>query len=251
MTAQAVTLPITPPSIIPGFQRPSGTARGRIWCYHGLNGHPSTFFSSAPFDSLLSGLLADGWQVVIPGEMYSGASQATSSQSVFTGDGTKGASFRAAVLALHLQTKKYVDAVHGPPPGSLDVLLGISWGGLMVELLAGSGVPFRALLSHVAASNPSYMTEFSGDDLTSLQPSPRALPNRRPVWISYSTSDTRVGYADTAGGIGTKTIADTWAAVNPIVTVRGGAGDSYYIGLGHSTDATVVSHLLAWIAALP
>lgn len=241
-----------PLAVEPVVGNPSGTVRGRVYVFHGIRDWPASFASTPPFSTLINGLVADGWQTVTVGELYDGSSQSDLSEAHFDGDATKGASFREDVVALFEDTQTYVNATYGAPAGGKEVLLGISWGGLMIHLIASSsGQEFRGYVTHVAASCPPYMTEFLGDDLTELYPSPLTLPAFGPAWISYSTSDTRVGYLDAYGCENTKTIADTWATQNPAVTIRGGAGDSHYIAQGHTLDSTNIADIRAWMATVP
>ncbi len=213
----------------------TGTARGRIYLYHGLNSTPSQWAGS-PYSDIVAGLRDDGWECFAVGELYDGAGQATSSQATFVGDATKGASFRSLVLALHDSTKAWIDYTYGPGP-ERDVLIGISWGGLMVELLVQSAREFRAWMAHLPATNPSVMTEFSGDDLSSLQPTTVIGPE--PGWIAFGQLDTRVGYTDT------QTLGNALHALNAAVDVID------YPTLDHSTTPAVVTDMLAWVAALP
>jgi hypothetical protein len=188
--------------------------------------------------SLVNGLLADGWQTVAVGELYDGASQAAQSDADFAADAGHGAAFRGEVAALHTSTKAWVDDAYGAPVGAADAILGISWGGLMVELLAEVRTDLRAFAAHLPATKPAVMTEFSGDNVTALHVSPLAVDDC-PGWISYSEADTRVGYTDT------QTVANAMRSLNAAVQVVD------YPTLGHTTNTTVVNDILAFFAALP
>lgn len=235
---------VTAPAVSPAVYNATTTTRGRLYYYHGLNSTYSQL-QSTPFLDFITSVRADGWQVILPGEMYDGASQSSGTATAITNAGDSGMTFRSDVIALHHLTRTYINQLYGQPVGGKDVIAGISWGGLMTEILVTSGVPVRAFLAHVPATDPHYLTEFSAVTTTNVMPtSYGSRVEKVPGWISYSTSDTRVGYA------ATQTLAANMAAVSgATITVRGGAGDTYYQSLGHSTDSTVISDMAAWVAA--
>lgn len=208
-----------------------------MYLFHGLNSTPS-YFASAPYDSLVSGLVADNWQTVAVGEVYDGASQATSSDADFDGDTSgHGLAFRNRVLTLHRDTANWVEWNYGLPATGRDALLGISWGGLMVELIAQSGVGLRGFCCHLPATNPAVMTEFSGDNVSGLQPSSPDVANVGSSRIAWGTLDTRVGYVDT------QNLATTLHGLNASIV-----GVSYAVD--HTTTSGHVDDMLAWAAAL-
>lgn len=194
---------------------PSGTARGRAYLYHSLGSSANADFNPAidpTLGALTTGLVADGWEVFGVGMVHEGSNQAADSHNDFDTDATLGLRYRNAVLALHDLTKDWIDYTYGPPPGDAEALFGESWGGLSVELLIQSGRTFRAWACHLPATNPSVLTEMSGDDVTNLHPDPPVVGSE-PGWISYGTSDTRVGYVDT------QALAEALQDLNPAIEI--------------------------------
>lgn len=225
------------PAVSPVVNLPA-TARGRCYLFHGLGGDPASFSGAAPYNSLISGLVADDWQVFTVGELYDGASQASQSEADFDSDPGHGSRFRERVITLHRDTANWVEWNYGLPATGRDLLIGVSWGGLMVELIAQSGLGLRGFACHLPATNPAVMTEFSGDDLSGLHPASPHVANTGPGRISWGTSDTRVGFVDT------QNLASALNALNSQIV-----GVAYAVD--HTTTTGHVNDLLAWAAAIP
>lgn len=153
---------------------------------HGLNSNVHVFSTTDPGLSLIRGLRAQGWEVIVPEEPY--ASDDAFVRADIRGDGGFGyrnrwdATFAADVLAV----------------GSVSeiMVVGISWGGLLAFMAACDDSAVTALVVHMPVVKASNLTELSGLSLPGLNLSacvPRlcALTGQ----LSYGTLDTRVGVA--------------------------------------------------------
>jgi dienelactone hydrolase len=214
------------------------TVRGRVYLFHGINDMPANFAVTPPWDSFISGAEADGWQVMVVGELYDGQSfdaQSTGSQTDFTTDPGGGSRYRSETRALYDQTKAWIDYKYGPPVGA-EVLVGVSWGGLAVELIAQSDRPIRAFVAHEPATKPAHLSYFAGDVLPNLQPTPKL--GGEPGWSSYGLLDTSVGHR------ATQALATTLQGLDPLVQIV--AYDQT-----HETLPSNVTDILAFLAAVP
>lgn len=165
----SVAITQAPNWIAPLVYTPAGTVKGRVYLLHGLAG-ANTDYTAASLRALSTGLWSAGYQTVAVGELYdpnpfNANTQSSQSQTNFLAD-PSGATFRADVVALHQTTKAFVEKFYGPAPGGAkDILLGISWGGLMGALIMQSlPATVRAFVLHEPAICPPILTpEYFGD----------------------------------------------------------------------------------------
>jgi len=203
-------LPLTP---TPEAARHPGT----MVVYHGLGTTAAEFTATEPYASLIDGLEAQGWDVIVP---------AYPSEAV--GDAMAANILAADPAALRDAWVNQYDhlALHGPV-----YLLGISWGGLVATNIAthANHTP-DGLVLHLPALDPNYLTEFATVDMSALTD---LAGFHGTAYVSWATDDTRVGYSTAAA------MAGVW-----------GATTREYVTLGHTTNDAVVADLLAYTKGL-
>ena len=199
------------------------TYRGRVIVYHGLGTTAGAFSTTDPFDDLIAGLQDQEWAV----SLFDYDAIVASLTSKFNADAT-GATYRAEIVDEYDALLPSLPEVGGPL-----VLLGISWGGLAAMQCAGRGaVTPDGVVVHLPALDPNLLTEFTSYSLSSLESLNTAVLDTIPdVYASWATDDTRVGY----------TVAKN--LVENILMCDG----HEYTSLGHTTNAAVVSDLLAYV----
>lgn len=209
---------------------------GFIVLFHGLHYDRSRFRGEKPFRHLELGLASLGYGVVVSDMTGDGSSQASYLQDQFDLDDT-GANVLSDVLTYWETT---VSAIQTDYPSLPILAAGISWGGLYALQVAGraSTLP-DAVFVHVPATDPNFLTEFTGYGLASLgdfnEAGMTSAPNtpRVPTLISYATDDTRVGYTES------ETLATTV-----------GADTIVYSSLGHNTTDATNRALFDWLKTI-
>ena len=204
--------------------------RGRVILVHGLGSQAATYRRRKPaVDLLARRLAAQGWAVdVMPYRTEGlGAAHAAALQDLFDQDPTG-----ATVLDMWLEDYERhltgLSRVDGPT-----ILLGISWGGLLILQAAGRArVRPDGYIAHIPATDPRLIEEFGSYDLSALATlNEPALT--MPGLLSWSTDDDRVGYEATEE-LGARLRCDTIE----------------YVGLGHNTSDEVVANLTGWAGRL-
>jgi dienelactone hydrolase len=152
---------------------------------HGLNSTAAIFSSTEPGRSLISGLTAQGWVVIVPEEPY--ASVPALIKPALAGGGV---AYRAAwdpdfasiLAANHVQANANI------------MVVGISWGGLHALLAACDNTAVSEVVVHDPVVQASSLTEFAGMSLPGLNLSgcAKRFASMRGE-MSYGSLDTRVG----------------------------------------------------------
>ena len=89
---------------------------GRVFLFHGMNDNRG-FVQNQPYKPLLDGLVAKGWQVVVPDEPYDHqAPMNMTLRSVFENDPSHGADYRARWAQASHDLIVEADRVLGPAP---------------------------------------------------------------------------------------------------------------------------------------
>lgn len=209
--------------------------RGRIILYHGLNDTASSFRSTPIFNTLITGLQGQGFDVIVPSVTGEGTGTAQTSylQGQFNADAT-GANQKAVILA-DFDTVKA-----GLPVDSAPLYLaGVSWGGVHVATIAGNRSGIAGFFMHLPALDPTALTEFSSYSLSTLKnwntSTIAAISNiATRGWVSYSDGDTRVGNTS-----------------QPTFITAVGCEAKHYTTQPHETNATNVADIETFTAALP
>lgn len=210
--------------------------RGRIVLFHGLNQTAGEFQTDPIYGSLVTGLRSQSFEVivpVIPGD-GPGTDQSDHLLERMEPDWT-GALVKSDMLT-HYDFVRNAIADDGAPL----YLGGISWGGLHVAQIAGNRT-VDGFFMHLPALDPGLLTEFSsipGDmstlatfDTTAIAAIP-SIASRG--WCSYADDDNRVGHV-----------------AQPAFIAATGCTAKHYVTLGHTTNATTVTDMLTFTAALP
>lgn len=153
---------------------------------HGLNSTVATFEGTDPGRSLLAGLRAQGWRVVVPEEPY--ASNPPAIRADISRDG--GVSYRARWDAQVARLLRQIG------PAAEIAVVGISWGGLHAFMAACDFPEISLFVVHMPVVRAANLTEFRGLLLPGLDVT-RCAPHlsRLHGQMSYGTIDYRVGVA--------------------------------------------------------
>lgn len=186
----------------------------RVMVVHGLGLTVADFRSDPVIDRLTGGLSAQGWSVDVPVIDGEGSEQSTWLRERFDTDPT-GASVRDQWLT-HL--------ARIPAP---DLIVGISWGGLLaLHAAAATGIPYAALLP---AADPTELDEFAAYPLDALE----ITGLRGNGYMAWVRDDDRVG----------------WETAHDLAMAAGCVRREYQTG-GHVLTETQIDDVLAWADGL-
>ena len=203
----------------------SGNSGKRLYLYPGLNNGVSQWSSGTPLD-LVNAFRAAGHQVVL---LPLPAPQAC----MFVNGGFQ---YRENFVASLNVMMNAVESVNGP--AGLNIIGGISFGGLHSMMGAVATGRFAAWFAHVPVTRIDALSEFpSVGDVRAFNPQYELSPLKMTTGlVTWGTADTRVN------GLLTKAIADQ---LPPSVS------RIEYAGQDHSTTAQNVADIAAWVNALP
>lgn len=157
---------------------------------HGFTGD-HTFYEQAPANTLLQGLRAQGYRVIVPDLPYSGPEQGPNTRARITQDADGGLSYTRQWRNTFRRLKRWTDKRYGHLP---TIVGGISWGGWHAMQAACAMPSISGWFAISPVVDPGYLGELAGTDTGRMALGPCATRLRaRAGSLSYGDQDTRVG----------------------------------------------------------